>query len=318
MSRNLYPPIEAHRSGWLRVSDLHEIYWEESGNPTGKPVVFLHGGPGGGTDPRQRRFFDPARYRIVLFDQRGCGQSRPHASLIDNTTWHLVEDMETLRLHLGIERWQLFGGSWGSTLALAYAQTHPTRVTELVLRGIFLVRPWEFDWFYGTPDGTGALYPELYAEFVGLLTHAERSEVMTAYYRRLTSDDAAVRSEAARSWSKWEGATSFLRLDPGYIAKFDDTEFADAFARIECHYFINGGFLHDPNQLLDGVPKIRHLPAVIVQGRYDIVCPMKSAWDLHCAWPETELRVVPDAGHSAFEPGILAELVAATDRYADR
>jgi proline iminopeptidase len=318
MSRNLYPPIEAHRSGWLRVSDLHEIYWEESGNPTGKPVVFLHGGPGGGTDPRQRRFFDPARYRIVLFDQRGCGQSRPHASLVDNTTWHLVEDMERLRVHLGIERWQLFGGSWGSTLALAYAQTHPTRVTELVLRGIFLVRPWEFDWFYGTPDGTGALYPDLYAEFVGLLTPAERSEVMTAYYRRLTSDDAAVRGEAARRWSKWEGATSFLRLDPGYIAKFDDTEFADAFARIECHYFINGGFLHDPNQLLDGVPKIRHIPAVIVQGRYDIVCPMKSAWDLHCAWPEAELRVVPDAGHSAFEPGILAELVAATDRYADR
>jgi proline iminopeptidase len=314
--RGLYPPIEAHRSGRLRVSDLHEIYWEESGNPRGKPVVFLHGGPGSGTDPRQRRFFDPARYRIVLFDQRGCGKSSPHACLEHNTTWHLVDDMERLREHLGIERWQLFGGSWGSTLALAYAQSHPDRVTELVLRGIFLVRPWEFDWFYGTPDGTGALYPDLYADFVGLLPEAERGEVMTAYYRRLTSDDPAVRAEAARRWSRWEGATSFLRLDPGYLARFDDTGVADAFARIECHYFVNGGFLRTPTQLLDDVPKIRHLPAVIVQGRYDIVCPMKSAWDLHCAWPEAELRVVPDAGHSAFESGILAELVAATDRYA--
>ena len=316
--RALYPPIDAHRSGRLRVSDLHEIYWEESGNPVGKPVVFLHGGPGSGTDPRQRRFFDPARYRIVLFDQRGCGKSLPHASLVDNTTWHLVDDIERLREHLGIERWQLFGGSWGSTLALAYAQAHPSRVTELVLRGIFLVRPWEFDWFYGTPDGTGALYPELYAEFVGLLPEAERGEVMAAYYRRLTGDDPAVRAEAARRWSKWEGATSFLRLDPNYLARFDDAEVADAFARIECHYFVNGGFLRSPTQLLDDVPKIRHLPATIVQGRYDIVCPMKSAWDLHRAWPEAELRVVPDAGHSAFEPGILAELIAATDRYAGR
>ena len=316
--RGLYPPIDAHRSGRLRVSDLHEIYWEESGNPVGKPVVFLHGGPGSGTDPRQRRFFDPARYRIVLFDQRGCGKSLPHASLVDNTTWHLVDDIERLREHLGIERWQLFGGSWGSTLALAYAQAHPSRVTELVLRGIFLVRPWEFDWFYGTPDGTGALYPELYAEFVGLLPEAERGEVMAAYYRRLTGDDPAMRAEAARRWSKWEGATSFLRLDPHYLARFDDAEVADAFARIECHYFVNGGFLRSPTQLLDDVPKIRHLPATIVQGRYDIVCPMKSAWDLHRAWPEAELRVVPDAGHSAFEPGILAELIAATDRYAGR
>lgn len=315
--RGLYPPIEVRRSGMLRVSPLHEIYWEESGNPDGKPVVFLHGGPGSGTDPRQRRFFDPTRYRIVLFDQRGCGRSRPTSSLVDNTTWHLVADMERLREHLGIERWQLFGGSWGSTLALAYAQTHPSCVTELVLRGIFLVRPWEFDWFYGTPDGTGALYPDLYTEFVGLLPPSERGAVIEAYHRRLTSDDPAVRAEAARRWSRWEGATSFLRLDPGYLAKFDDAEVADAFARIECHYFINGGFLRTPDQLLDDVPKIRHLPATIVQGRYDIVCPMRSAWDLHVAWPESDLRIVPDAGHSAFEPGILAELVAATDRYAD-
>jgi len=318
MQRTLYPPIEARRQGWLRVSDLHEIYWEESGNPTGKPVVFLHGGPGGGTDARMRRFFDPQRYRIVLFDQRGCGQSRPHASLVDNTTWHLVADIEQLREFLGIDRWQVFGGSWGSTLALAYAQTHPERVTELVLRGIFLVRPWEFRWFYATPDGTGALYPDLYEEFVKPIPLDERDDLMRAYYRRLTSDDASVRAAAARAWSIWEGATSFLRLNPDYVAKFEEGDFADAFARIECHYFINGGFLRTPNQLLEDVSKIRHLPCTIVQGRYDVVCPMKSAWDLHRAWPEADLRIIADAGHSAFEPGILSELVAATDRYATR
>ena len=318
MLRTLYPPIEARRQGWLRVSDLHEIYWEESGNPTGKPVVFLHGGPGGGTDARMRRFFDPQRYRIVLFDQRGCGQSRPHASLVDNTTWHLVADIEQLREFLGIDRWQVFGGSWGSTLALAYAQAHPERVTELVLRGIFLVRPWEFRWFYATPDGTGALYPDLYEEFVKPVPLDERDDLMRAYYRRLTSDDASVRAAAARAWSIWEGATSFLRLNPDYVAKFEEGDFADAFARIECHYFINGGFLRTPNQLLEDVSKIRHLPCTIVQGRYDVVCPMKSAWDLHRAWPEADLRIIADAGHSAFEPGILSELVAATDRYATR
>lgn len=318
MLRELYPAIDTYRSGWLRVSDLHEIYWEESGNPTGKPVVFLHGGPGGGTDARMRRFFDPARYRIVLFDQRGCGKSRPYASLVDNTTWHLVSDIERLREHLGIDTWQVFGGSWGSTLALAYAQRHPERVTELVLRGIFLVRPWEFRWFYETSDGTGALYPDLYEEFVKPIPPAERGEMMQAYYRRLTSDDSRVRREAARAWSVWEGATSFLRLNSDYVAKFAEDEVADAFARIECHYFIHGGFLRTSSQLLDDVPRIRHLPCTIVQGRYDVVCPMKSAWDLHRAWPEADLRIVADAGHSAFEPGILSELVAATDRYATR
>ena len=318
MLRTLHPPIEARRSGWLRVSELHEIYWEESGNPAGKPVVFLHGGPGGGTDARMRRFFDPARYRIVLFDQRGCGQSRPHASLIDNTTLHLVADIERLREFLGIERWQVFGGSWGSTLALAYAQAHPAQVTELVLRGIFLVRPWEFRWFYESPDGAGALFPDLYEEFVKPIPPAERGELMQAYYRRLTSDNAALRASAARAWSIWEGATSFLRLNSDYLAKFEEDAFAEAFARIECHYFINGGFLRNPTQLLDDVPKIRHLPCTIVQGRYDVVCPMKSAWDLHRAWPEADLRIVADAGHSAFEPGIISELVAATDRYAAR
>ena len=315
--RTPYPPIDARRSGMLRVSDLHEIYWEESGNPHGKPVVFLHGGPGGGTDARMRQFFDPARYRIVLFDQRGCGKSRPHASLVDNTTWHLVSDIEALRTHLCIERWQVFGGSWGSTLALAYAQTHPQRVTELVLRGIFLVRPWEFRWFYETPDGTAALFPDLWEKYVEPIPPAERDQMMHAYYRRLTSDDAAVRAQAAKHWSMWEGATSFLRLNPDYVAKFEEDAFAEAFARIECHYFVNGGFLRTPTQLLNDVPKMRHIPGVIVQGRYDVVCPMKSAWDLHRAWPEADLRIVGDAGHSAFEAGILSELVKATDRYAN-
>lgn len=314
--RQLYPPVDVRRSGMLRVSNVHEIYWEESGNPQGKPVVFLHGGPGGGTDARMRQFFDPTRYRIVLFDQRGCGKSRPHASLVDNTTWHLVADIEALREHLRIERWQVFGGSWGSTLALAYAQTHPERVTELVLRGIFLVRPWEFRWFYETPDGTGALFPDLWEHFVTPIPPEERGDMMRAYYRRLTSDDPAVRAHAARHWSMWEGATSFLRVNPDYVAKFEEDAFAEAFARIECHYFVNGGFLRSPSQLLDDVDKIRHIPGVIVQGRYDVVCPMKSAWDLHRAWPEADLRIVGDAGHSAFERGILSELVAATDRYA--
>lgn len=314
----LYPPVPVLRSGYLRVSPLHELYWEESGNPRGKPVVFLHGGPGGGTDARMRRFFDPKKYRIVLFDQRGCGRSRPHASLVDNTTWHLVSDIEALRAHLGIERWQVFGGSWGSTLALAYAQAHPDRVTELVLRGIFLVRPWEFRWFYETPDGTGALFPDLYEHYIKPIPPAERGNVMQAYYRRLTSDNPAVVREAARAWSIWEGATSFLKLNPDYLDKFEDDDFAAAFARIECHYFINGGFLRTPNQLLDDVPRIRHIPAVIVQGRYDVVCPMKSAWDLHRAWPEAELHIVPDAGHSAFEPGIIDQLVRATRKFSRR
>lgn len=316
-SHGLYPAVRVRRSGMLRVSPLHEIFWEESGNPEGKPVVFLHGGPGGGTSPKMRQFFNPRKYRIVLFDQRGCGKSRPHASLVDNTTWHLVADIEQLREHLGIERWQVFGGSWGSTLALAYAQTHPHRVTELVLRGIFLLRPWELHWFYGSPDGTGALYPDLYEEYVKPIPRAERGNMIAAYYKRLTSRNAQTMTSAARAWSIWEGATSFLLGDPDYVAKFKDSRYAAAFARIECHYFINGGFLRTPTQLLDDVNRIRHLPAVIVQGRYDVVCPMRSAWDLHQAWPEAKLRIVGDAGHSAFEPGNARELVRATDQFAD-
>jgi proline iminopeptidase len=314
----LYPPLRPYRTGRLRVSPIHELYFEESGNPKGKPVVFLHGGPGGGTNPDMRRFFDPARYRIVLFDQRGCGKSRPHASLDDNTTWDLVADTEAVRQHLGIERWQVFGGSWGSTLALAYAQRHPGSVTELVLRGIFLLRRSELEWFYQNSEGAAALFPDLWEQFIAPIPEEERYDMMRAYYRRLTSTDAAERATAARAWSIWEGATSHLRTDPNYVAKFRNADYAAAFARIECHYFVNGGFLDADDQLLRDVPKIRHIPAVIVQGRYDVVCPMRSAWHLHRAWPEAELVIVPDAGHSAFEPGIAAALRRATDRFARR
>jgi len=259
--RGLYPPIEPFRTGFLRVSSVHEIYFEESGNPDGKPAVFLHGGPGGGTDPKMRTFFDPKVYRIVLFDQRGCGRSRPHANLVDNTTWHLVEDMEKLREHLGIKRWLVFGGSWGSTLALAYAETHPDQVTELVLRGIFLLRKWEIDWFYQRPDGAGALFPDLWEKYVDTIPEAERSDMVRAYYRRLTSDDPQTMRQAAKTWSIWEGATSFLRLNPDYVAKFQEDDYAAAFARIECHYFINNGFFETHNQLIEQVNRIRKIPA---------------------------------------------------------
>jgi proline iminopeptidase len=312
----LYPALRTYRTGRLKVAPPHELYLEESGNPRGKPVVFLHGGPGGGTNPQMRRFFNPKHYRIVLFDQRGCGKSTPHASLEANTTWDLVADIEALRQHLGIARWQVFGGSWGSTLALAYAQRHPEAVTELVLRGIFLLRRSELEWFYQSSEGAAALFPDLWEHYLAPIPEDERYDMMRAYYRRLTSSDAKERSAAARAWSIWEGATSHLRTDPSYVAKFKDEAFAAAFARIECHYFVNGGFLDSDDQLLREVAKIRHIPAVIVQGRYDVVCPMRSAWHLHRAWPEARLIVVPDAGHSAFEPGIAKALRKATDAFA--
>jgi proline iminopeptidase len=314
--RVLYGPLAPYRTGRLRVSPIHELYFDESGNPGGKPVVFLHGGPGGGTDGKMRRFFDPARYRIILLDQRGCGRSTPHASLIDNTTGDLVEDIEKLRNHLGIGRWQVFGGSWGSTLALAYAEAYPERVTELVLRGIFLLRRWEIEWFYQDPGGAAALFPDLWERYTSPIPPAERADMIGAYYRRLTSADSAVVNEAARAWSIWEGATSFMNVNPDYVAKFEDAAYAAAFARIECHYFVNRGFLARDGQLLEEVGRIRSIPGVIVQGRYDVVCPARSAWDLHRAWPEAELRLVPDAGHSAFEAGTIHELVTATDRFA--
>jgi proline iminopeptidase len=312
--RTLYPAIEPYRSGWLRVSPLHEIYWEECGNPRGKAAVFVHGGPGAGADPRSRRFFDPRRYRIVVFDQRGCGRSRPHASLEDNTTWHLVADMERLRTFLGVERWLVFGGSWGSTLALAYAQAHPKRVSELVLRGIFMLRKWEIDWFY--QGGASALFPDRWENYVAAIPRRERGDLVAAFHRRLTSPSRATRVRAARAWSIWEAATSHLQTDESNIEKWGEEDFAVAVARIECHFFVNKGFMRREDQLLRGVRRIRNLPAVIVQGRYDVVCPLQTAWDLHRAWPEADFRIVPDAGHSALEPGITHELVSATDRYA--
>ncbi len=311
--RGLYPEIEPFDTGALEVSDRHTLYYEQCGNPEGKPVVFVHGGPGGGCDAKCRRFFDPEAYRIVLFDQRGCGRSTPNAELTDNTTWDSVADIERLREKLGIERWQVFGGSWGSTLSLAYAETHPGRVTELVLRGIFLLRRSELEWFY--QSGASALYPDAWEAYEAAIPEVERGDMISAYYRRLTSDDKAVRTAAARAWSVWEGSTSFLLPNESYVSHTGAEEFAVAFARIECHYFVNGGFLEHDDQLLRNVDRIRHIPGVIVQGRHDVVCPLRSAWDLHRAWPEADLRIVPDAGHSAFEPGNTHELVEATDRF---
>jgi proline iminopeptidase len=311
--RSLYDPVEPYDEGMLAVSPVHTIYYEQCGNREGQPVVFLHGGPGGGVVPEYRRFFDPAHYRIVLFDQRGSGKSTPHASLEDNTTWHLVSDIEKLREHLGVDSWMVFGGSWGSTLALAYAQTHPQRVRSLVLRGIFLCRPQEIKWFY--QEGASEIYADVWEEFLRPIPVDERGDMLGAYHRRLTSEDEAVRVEAARAWSIWEGSTSKLFPDPDFISHFGDPMFALAFARIECHYFMNNAFFETDNYLIENVGKIRHIPAVIVQGRYDVVCPMTSAWDLHRAWPEAELKLIPDAGHSAMEPGIINALVEATDRF---
>lgn len=312
--RSLYPEIEPYRSGKLRVSPLHEVYFEECGNPRGSPAIFVHGGPGAGGDATPRRFFDPQRYRVVLFDQRGCGRSRPHAELHENTTWDLVADMEQLREHLGIERWLVFGGSWGSTLALVYAETHPQRVTALVLRGIFMLRPSELYWFY--QHGASEIWPDRWEEYLKPIPAAERAHLLHAYHRRLTGTNREAAMEAARAWSIWEGATSHLFESEKTVARFGTDEFALALARIESHYFVNGGFLQAPDQILRDAHRIRHIPGTIVQGRYDVVCPMVSAWDLHCAWPEADFRLVPDAGHSAFEPGITHELILATDRYA--
>jgi len=311
--KELYPPIEPFDTGRLQVSPVHTLYYEQVGNPDGRPAVFLHGGPGGGLINDYRRFFDPAAYRVVLFDQRGSGQSTPHASLEENTTWHLVEDLEKLREKLGIESWHVFGGSWGSTLSLAYAETHPGRVRSLTLRGIFLCRPKEIRWFY--QEGASWIFPDVWEEYEKVIPEGERGDFVSAYYRRLTSEDEAVRLEAARAWSVWEGSTSKLLFDYAMIDRFAEPEFALAFARIECHYFMNNAFFPTDNYLIENVGKIRHIPAVIVQGRYDVVCPMQSAWELHRAWPEADLRVIPDSGHSATEPGTISALVDATDKF---
>ncbi|MEV7693757.1 prolyl aminopeptidase [Microbacterium sp. NPDC089189] len=314
----LYPPIEPFETGELFAGDGQRIYWEQSGNPEGKPVVFLHGGPGGGTSPWHRRFFDPERYRIVLLDQRGCGKSTPHASdpaadLTYNTTWHLVADLELLRRNLGIDRWQVFGGSWGSALALAYAQAHPDVVSELVLRGIFTLRRHELEWFY--EGGAAAIFPDLWEDYVAEIPVLERSRMIEAYHRRLFDADPAVHRPAALAWTRWEASTLTLRPDPVLVEGMTDADAATAFARIENHYFVNAGWFRE-GQLIEDVDRIRRIPAVIVQGRYDVCTPIMTAWDLHRAWPEADLVVVPDASHSASEPGIAAELRAATDRFA--
>ncbi len=310
----LFPAIEPYRTGRLKVSPLHTIYYEECGNPKGKPVVFLHGGPGGGIDPDHRRYFDPRRWRIVLLDQRGCGKSRPFAELRENTTWDLVADIERLREQLGIDRWVVFGGSWGSTLALAYAETHPQRVKALALRGIFMLRRSELTWFY--QEGASHLFPEAWAQYVAVIPPRERKDMMAAYYKRLTSSDPATRRAAAKAWSVWEGSTSKLFTDPALVKKFGGGRFADAFARIECHYFVNQGFFKADDQLLRDAHKLGDIPGVIVQGRYDVVCPATSAWALHGAWPTAKLVIVPDAGHSMSEPGIRSALIEETDGFA--
>ena len=313
--KTLYPEIEPYDTGHIRVSDIHQLYYEQCGTPNGKPVVFLHGGPGAGLIPDYRRFFDPSAYRIILFEQRGCGRSTPHASLDDNTTWHLIEDIEKIREQFGVDQWLVFGGSWGSTLALAYAETHPERVRGLVLRGIFLCRPKEIRWFYEESQGASAIFPDNWEEYLQLIPEAERGDMIGSYYRRLTSDDEKVRLEAAKAWALWEGSALKLLPDEKLIEDFTEPDKALAVARIECHYFVNNCFFETDNYLLEHIDRIRHIPAVIVHGRYDIVCPVMNAWDLHRAWPEAELKIIPDAGHAATERGIADALVRATDGF---
>ncbi|MBB3666080.1 proline iminopeptidase [Prauserella sediminis] len=316
--RELYPHIEPHATGMLPVGEGHELYWEECGNPAGKPVVFLHGGPGSGCRPGHRRMFDPERYRIVLFDQRGAGRSTPNAGRIDadltsNTTWHLVDDMESLRTHLDVDRWQVFGGSWGSTLALAYAEQHPDRVTELVLRGVFTARRKELDWSF---RGSSAfLFPDRFEQLLEPVPHDERGDLIEAYHRLLSDPDESVRRSAAISWAQWEADTAYLRPNQEFVTGFTDPDHAAALARIEVHYFRNLCFLED-GQLLRDAHRLAGIPGVIAQGRYDVVTPPVSAWDLHRAWPDSDLVIVPDAGHAFDEPGTLEVLLDATDRFA--
>ncbi len=312
-SKTLYPPIEPYKQGMLDVGDGHSLFWELCGNPDGTPAVFLHGGPGAGCSPTHRRLFDPARYNILLFDQRGCGRSTPHASLDANTTWHLVADIERLRAMLGIERWLVFGGSWGSSLALAYAETHPARVSALILRGIFGLRHAELQWYY--QEGASWLFPDKWERFLAPIPLEERDDLIAAYHRRLTGEDASIRLEAARAWSLWEGETISLLPNEAFSQQHAADDFALAFARIENHYFVHKGFVEE-GQLILQADRLRHIPGVIIQGRYDIATPARTAWDLHMVWPEAEFILVPDAGHAYNEPGILQALLASTDRFA--
>lgn len=310
----LYPPIEPHTTGMLPVGDGHVLHYEECGNPRGKPAVFLHGGPGGGIFPIGRQLFDPSRYRIIQFDQRGCGKSTPRGSVEHNTTWDLVEDLEKLRKHLGIARWLVAGNSWGSTLTLAYSETYPEAVSEIIVFGIFLCRKKEIDWFY--QKGASFVFPDAFEDYVRPIPPEERDDLVAAFHRRFNSADAQVRLEAARAWALWEGTLVKLIPDPEVIKRFNDAEFALTFARIENHYFMNRSFFESDDQLLRGIDRIRHIPGLIVHGRYDMVCPADTAWDLHKAWPEAEFWMIPDAGHATAEPSKARVIVSATDRFA--
>jgi proline iminopeptidase len=313
--RDFYPPIEPFKTQMLRVSELHTIYVEQCGNPKGKPIIFLHGGPGGGCTADHRRFFDPKVYNIILYDQRGCGRSIPHAELRENTTWDLVKDIETIRTNLNIESWVVFGGSWGSTLALAYGVTHPDRCKALILRGIFLCRPSELQWFY--QDGASHVFPDTWEKYWNYIPENERGNLIKAYHKRLTSADENTRLEAARVWSKWEASASYLFVSPEAVEVYEEPHKALAFAGIENHYFMNNAFFKTENYLLEQAKQLKDIPGVIVQGRYDMVCPARSAWELHQAWPQSQLRIIADAGHAASEPGIRSALIEAADSYRE-
>jgi len=313
--RSLYPPIEPYNTGKLKVGDIHEIYYEQSGNPDGKPALVLHGGPGAGSDPSYRSLFDPSVYRVIQFDQRGCGQSTPHASLEENTTWHLVEDIERIRNLLKIEKWVVLGGSWGSTLALAYAQKYPARVKALILRGIFTLKREELNWFY--QEGASFCFPDAFEKYLEPIPKVERGHMMSAYYRRLTGSDEKEKVRCAKAWSLWEMTTSRLFVDQKNLDKAEKDDFAVPFARIECHYFVNGGFMEYDGQLIQEATKLANIPGVIVHGRYDMVCPLKTAWDLQKVWTAAELNIIPDAGHSWKETGTLDILIRSTDKFRD-
>jgi proline iminopeptidase len=309
----LFPAIEPFKTEMLKASPLHEIYVEQSGNPDGQPVIFLHGGPGAGTSPKHRRFFDPAFYRIILFDQRGCGKSTPSAELEENSTWDLVHDIELIRKHIGLRNWVVFGGSWGSTLALAYAVKNLSRVKGLILRGIFLCRKEEINWFY--QEGASKLFPDLWEDYLTAIPAEERADLVQAYHKRLTGNDEGEKLAAARAWAKWEGGTAHLFVDENEQKVFDEDKHTLEFARIENHFFVNKAFFETDNFLLENAEKIRKIPGVIVHGRYDVICPVKNAWDLKQVWPEAQLHIVADAGHSAWEPGIQAKLLEATEAF---
>ncbi len=311
----LYPPIEPFNEFYLNVSNIHTIFVEESGNPTGKPVIFLHGGPGGGIEPIYRQYFNPKKWRIIIFDQRGCGKSIPHAELEENTTWDLVKDIEKIRKYLKIKKWIVFGGSWGSTLALSYAIKHTKQCKGLILRGIFLLRKIEIDWFY--QQGCSYIYPDEWEYYIAPIPNKQRSNLVNAFYKQLTSKDKKIRINAAKAWSTWEARTSKLKQTKKSLHQFNNEKIAEAFARIECHYFINKGFFPYDGWILDNIEPIKNLPNIIIQGRYDVVCPMRSAWDLHKKWKQSKLIIINDAGHSMLEKGIQKKLIEYTEKFSE-